>query len=348
MDLPLSGVTVVAVEQAVAAPLASRHLADLGARVIKVERVDGGDFARDYDHVVHGTGAHFVWLNRGKESIAVDLKTAEGRDVVRRLVDRADVFVQNLAPGAAARLGFAADVLRAAHPELVVVDLSGFGTGGPMDSTSPTTCSCRRGRPRLDHRHPGDPGEDGRADRGHRRRHVLLPGGPRGAAAPVAHRRGRHHRGVHARGDGGVDGLPALQPAVHRRAAPPDGAQPRLDRPVRRVPDAGRSGAHRRAERQRLAHAGHRRPRRTAARDDPRFATNVQRVRHRADCDAAVAARTSTWTSVRLAARLVAPAFRPRRSRTSTTSSTIRSCGPGTGGARSGPSTAGSPPCCHR
>ncbi len=114
MSLPLEGFTVVAIEQAVAAPLATRNLADLGARVIKVERIDGGDFARGYDHVVHGTGAHFVWLNRGKESIAVDLKSAEGRSIVRRLIDGADVFLQNLAPGAAERLGLGADELRSA------------------------------------------------------------------------------------------------------------------------------------------------------------------------------------------------------------------------------------------
>src|SRR4051794_2083647 len=130
---PLEGFTVVAVEQAVATPLATRGLADLGARVIKVERVEGGDFARDYDHVVDGTGAHFVWLNRGKESIAVDLKAPEGRDAVRRLVDQADVFLQNLAPGAAQRLGFGGDALREHHPELVVVNLSGYGIGGPME-----------------------------------------------------------------------------------------------------------------------------------------------------------------------------------------------------------------------
>ena len=130
--LPLEGFTVVALEQAVAAPLATRHLADLGARVIKVERVEGGDFARGYDHVVAGTGAHFVWLNRGKESLAVDLKSPEGVEVVRRLVARADVFVQNLAPGAAARLGLDAARLRADHPGLVVVGLSGYGSGGPM------------------------------------------------------------------------------------------------------------------------------------------------------------------------------------------------------------------------
>jgi itaconate CoA-transferase len=133
MSLPLDGITVVAIEQAVAAPLATRNLADLGARVIKVERVDGGDFARGYDHVVHGTGAHFVWLNRGKESIAVDVKTPEGRSVVRRLVERADVFVQNLAPGAAERLGLGAEELRAVQPALVVANLSGFGTGGPLE-----------------------------------------------------------------------------------------------------------------------------------------------------------------------------------------------------------------------
>ncbi|WP_040518444.1 CaiB/BaiF CoA transferase family protein [Gordonia neofelifaecis] len=131
--LPLDGVTVVTLEQAVAAPLASRHLADLGARVIKVERPDGGDFARAYDEAVHGTGAHFVWLNRGKESLAVDLKSAEGRDIVQTLIASADVFLQNLAPGAAARLCLGSDELRAAHPGLVTVDLSGYGTGGPFE-----------------------------------------------------------------------------------------------------------------------------------------------------------------------------------------------------------------------
>ena len=133
MTLPLEGITVVAIEQAVAAPLATRSLADLGARVIKVERIDGGDLARGYDGVVHGTGAHFVWLNRGKESLAVDLKSEQGRGIVRHLVDSADVFLQNLAPGAADRLGFGADELRCARDELIVVNMSGFGRGGPME-----------------------------------------------------------------------------------------------------------------------------------------------------------------------------------------------------------------------
>lgn len=131
--LPLDGITVVTIEQAVAAPLASRNLADLGARVIKVERPDGGDFARAYDTAVHGSGAHFVWLNRGKESIAIDLKTTAGRDVVHSLIRTADVFLQNLAPGAAERLGFGSAELRARHPDLVTVDLSGYGSGGPYE-----------------------------------------------------------------------------------------------------------------------------------------------------------------------------------------------------------------------
>ena len=130
--LPLEGVTVVSLEQAVAAPLATRYLADLGARVIKIERPDGGDFAREYDAAVHGLGSHFVWLNRSKESVALDLKTQVGRDVLTALVATADVFVQNLAPGAAERLGFGAADLAARHPRLVVVSMSGYGESGPF------------------------------------------------------------------------------------------------------------------------------------------------------------------------------------------------------------------------
>ncbi|MFD7420763.1 CaiB/BaiF CoA transferase family protein [Streptomyces californicus] len=129
--LPLEGVTVVAVEQAVAAPFATRQLADLGARVVKVERPDGGDFARGYDTAARGLASHFVWCNRGKESLAVDLKDPRGLAIVRELVAGADVFVQNLAQGAAARLGLDAASLCAAHPRLVAVDISGYGAGGP-------------------------------------------------------------------------------------------------------------------------------------------------------------------------------------------------------------------------
>ncbi|MGW0121932.1 CaiB/BaiF CoA transferase family protein [Streptomyces sp. NPDC003327] len=129
--LPLEGITVVAVEQAVAAPFATRQLADLGARVVKVERPDGGDFARGYDTAARGLASHFVWCNRGKESLAVDLKDPRGLALVRRLVADADVFVQNLAQGAAARLGLDAATLCAAHPRLVAVDVSGYGAEGP-------------------------------------------------------------------------------------------------------------------------------------------------------------------------------------------------------------------------
>src|SRR6266581_4769694 len=113
--LPLKDITVVAIEQAVAAPFATRQLADLGARVIKIERPDGGDFARGYDTTVKGLSSNFVWLNRSKESLTLDLKRPEGLQVLARLLERADVFVQNLAPGAAERLGTAPADLRARH-----------------------------------------------------------------------------------------------------------------------------------------------------------------------------------------------------------------------------------------
>lgn len=129
--LPLGGITVVAVEQAVAGPLATRHLADLGARVIKIERPGEGDFARSYDDTVHGLASHFVWLNRGKESIALDLASDDGRRVALELADRADVVLSNLAPGAMDRLGLGAAALRSRKDELVVVTLSGYGEAGP-------------------------------------------------------------------------------------------------------------------------------------------------------------------------------------------------------------------------
>jgi itaconate CoA-transferase len=129
--LPLRDILVVSVEQAVAAPFATRQLADLGARVIKIERPDGGDFARSYDTTVKGLSSYFVWLNRSKESLTLDLKRPAARDVLARLVDRADVFVQNLAPGAANRLGTTAATLRARHPRLIVCHVSGYGSSGP-------------------------------------------------------------------------------------------------------------------------------------------------------------------------------------------------------------------------
>ncbi|MEV0238511.1 CaiB/BaiF CoA-transferase family protein [Streptomyces sp. NPDC050674] len=128
---PLTGVTVVSLEQAVAAPYATRQLADLGARVIKVERPGGGDFARRYDTTVHGHSSYFVWLNRSKESLTLDLKDPRGKEILHDLLDGADVFVQNLAPGAAARLGLDAATVTGRRPGLIPCTVSGYGTTGP-------------------------------------------------------------------------------------------------------------------------------------------------------------------------------------------------------------------------
>ena len=129
--LPLEGLLVVALEQAVAAPFATRQLADLGARVIKVERAGTGDFARGYDQSVHGQSSYFVWLNRGKESVELDVKKPADRAVLDAMLARADVFVQNLAPGAAARLGLGAEQLTARYPRLISCSISGYGPDGP-------------------------------------------------------------------------------------------------------------------------------------------------------------------------------------------------------------------------
>lgn len=307
MTLPLDGVTVVTIEQAVAAPLATRNLADLGARVIKVERVEGGDFARDYDHVVHGTGAHFTWLNRGKESIAVDLKTGEGRAIVRRLAQRADVFVQNLAPGAVERLGLGAAELRSGSPRLVVASLSGFGTGGPMEQRKAYDMLIQAdaglisitGTPETPVK-TGIPTAD-------------IASGMYCAQAVLAALLRRHRTG-----EGAAIEVSMLEATVewmgyalytqmytgiqpprmglsHSSIAPYD-AFPTRDGQVligvqndsgwlTLVTDV--------LDAPELA-------------DDPRFATNVQRVRHRSACDAAVAAQTKRWTTAELDARLSA------------------------------------------
>ena len=128
---PLDGITVVALEQAVAAPFATRQLADLGARVIKIERPGEGDFARGYDENVRGMSAYFVWLNRAKQSLTLDLKHSTGREIMARLLAKADVFIQNLAPGATQRLGLGYAALEPGHPRLIVCDISGYGDSGP-------------------------------------------------------------------------------------------------------------------------------------------------------------------------------------------------------------------------
>src|SRR5215475_13361466 len=128
--LPLSGLLVVSLEQAVAAPMCTCRLADAGARVIKIERPEG-DFARGYDTLAKGESAYFVWLNRGKESVVLDLTKADDKALLERMLARADVFIQNLKPGAVAKLGFAIESLRRDHPKLICCSISGFGESGP-------------------------------------------------------------------------------------------------------------------------------------------------------------------------------------------------------------------------
>ena len=130
-ELPLSGITVVTLEHAIAAPFCTRQLADLGARVIKVERPGSGDFAREYDHRTRGLASHFVWTNRSKESLTLDLKQPRALDVLGELIAQADVLVQNLAPGAATRMGLSYEALREKFPRLIVCDVSGYGANGP-------------------------------------------------------------------------------------------------------------------------------------------------------------------------------------------------------------------------
>ncbi len=303
--LPLEGVTVVAVEQAVAAPLATRNLADLGARVIKVERLGGGDLARGYDHVVHGTGAHFVWLHRGKESMAIDHKSDEGRAVVKRLVLAADVFVQNLAPGAAGRLGLGSDELRVEKPELVVADLSGYGSGGPLEQRKAydMLIQAEAGLISITGT-PEDPVKTGipTAD---------IASGMYVSQAVVAAllRRFRTGEGAtievsmleatvewmgHALYTQMHTGKqPARMGVSHSAIAPSDKFPTRDGEVLIGVQnDSGwRALVTHVLEAPELA-------------DDPRFATNVARVSHRAECDAEVAARTRRWTTGQLDARL--------------------------------------------
>ena len=131
MTRPLDGITVVSLEHAIAAPFCTRQLADLGARVIKIERPGAGDFARAYDTRVRGQSSHFVWTNRSKESLTLDLKNPEAMAVLSSLLQSADVLVQNLAPGSAARMGLSFEALNATHPKLIVCDISGYGEDGP-------------------------------------------------------------------------------------------------------------------------------------------------------------------------------------------------------------------------
>jgi itaconate CoA-transferase len=307
VTLPLDGMTVVAIEQAVAAPLATRNLADLGARVIKVERLDGGDLARGYDHVVHGTGAHFVWLNRGKESLAVDLKTGQGRDIVRRLIDGADVFLQNLAPGAAERLGFGADGLRSTSAKLVVVNMSGFGRGGPMEQrkaydmlvqaeaglisiTGTPDAAVKTGIPTAD-----------------------IAAGMYAAQAVLAAllRRCRTGEGATidiAMLDATVEWMGhAIYTQMHTGAQPPRmGLSHSSIAPYDAYPTSDGEvliGVQNDLGWRALVTDVFEAP---DLADDPRFATNVSRVRNRHECDFIVASHTKRWSTTELDARLAA------------------------------------------
>ncbi|NLU83785.1 CaiB/BaiF CoA-transferase family protein [Rhodococcus sp. HNM0569] len=305
--LPLDGITVVALEQAVAAPLATRHLADMGARVVKIERVGEGDFARNYDDAVHGLATHFVWLNRSKESLAIDVKSERGRALLRSVIDGADVFVQNLAPGAADRLGFGADELRREHPELVVVDMSGYGSSGPY-----------RDRKAYDMLVQAESGL------------ISVTGTPDDAT-----KTGIPTSDIAA----GMYALTSILGALVRRATTGVGAAIEISmfdatvewmgHPMymrlygdRQIPRAGVGHAaivpydkYPTKDGELLVGVQNDRGWRTLAEDvldrpdlaaDPRYATNILRVRHRGEVDAAVARETVRFTTAELTERLAA------------------------------------------
>ncbi|MFF0557194.1 CaiB/BaiF CoA transferase family protein [Streptomyces sp. NPDC004266] len=303
--LPLAGITVVAVEQAVAAPFATRQLADLGARVVKIERPDGGDFARGYDTAARGLASHFVWCNRGKESVAVDLKDPRGMALVRRMVAGADVFVQNLAQGAAARLGLDATTLCATHPWLIAVDVSGYGAEGPYahKRAYDMLVQCEAGLVSVTGT-PGQPVKSGipAADIAAGMYAfsgvlaALVRRGATGRGGPVeislldslAEWMGHPlHHGMH----GGA--APARTGLAHAVIAPYD-AYPTTDGLVLLSVQNDR-------EWRRLAERVLGRP---ELADDPAFATNTARVAGRAATDAVVAAALAPLTAAEALARL--------------------------------------------
>ena len=187
---PLEGVTVVALEHAIAAPFCTRQLADLGARVIKVERPGAGDFARGYDQRVRGLASHFVWTNRGKESLTLDLKHPEARAPARALVlEHADVLVQNLAPGAAARMGLGSKRCSQLKPALIVCDISGYGDDGPYRDKKAYDLLIQSEAGFLSITGtPEEPSQGRHLDRRHRCGHVRVQQHAGGAAAAPADR----------------------------------------------------------------------------------------------------------------------------------------------------------------
>lgn len=304
-ELPLDGVTVVSLEQAVAAPLATRHLADLGARVIKLERIGEGDFARNYDTAVDGMASHFVWLNRGKESIALDLKSVDGVAIARELIARADVFVQNSAPGAAARLGLDLARLAQDHPALVAASITGYGDAGPLRDRKAydLLIQAETGLVSL----TGSPDEPAKTG---------VPVSDIAAGMYLAQsilaallRRGRTGRG------GIVDvsmfdataewiGHPMYVQMHTGRQTPRHGLGHAAIVPYDSFPTVdGRlliGVQNDRGWRTLMADVFGR----PDVADDPRFVTNTDRVAHRPECDAAVAAETARFSAAELASRL--------------------------------------------
>lgn len=306
-ELPLAGITVVALEQAVAGPIATRHLADLGARVVKVERPGEGDFARHYDDAVHGLATHFVWLNRGKESLAVDLKSDRGLRIVRELIARSDVFLHNTAPGVVDRLGLDADTLRAGDPRLVVVNISGYGTGGPrkdrkaydMLVQAESGMVAVTGTPETPTK-TGVPNAD-------------IAAGLYAATSVLAALFRRERTGEGAvvdvsMFDSAVEwmGHPLYMQLYSDRQIPRMGLSHAAIAPYDAYPTADGEiliGVQNDRGWRVLVDDVFGSP---ALADDPRFATNVERVRHRTECDAAVAAHTGGWTTEALDERLAA------------------------------------------
>ena len=291
-EAPLAGITVVALEQAVSAPMCTRTLADFGARVIKVENPDGGDFARHYDDVVNGLGAHFVWVNRGKESLTLDLKSDLGIDTLHRLLDRCDVLVSNLAPGSTARLGISPDDMAQRHPEVIAVEIDGYGKGGPISHKRAYDLLVQAESGRRGHGYGGSAGEAGSA-RGRCVFRTLCGTVSDGVVVRQRYSRSKHPPPVqvslfdtmadvmgyqlHIARHAGIDQQPL---GMSSPAVAPYGAYHTLDGQIAGL------GTTNDKEWQRLAGTvlG-----RDDLADDERFATNADRVAHRDEVDEAIA-----------------------------------------------------------
>jgi crotonobetainyl-CoA:carnitine CoA-transferase CaiB-like acyl-CoA transferase len=220
MNRPLHGITVVALEQVIAGPFCTRQLAELGARVIKIERPGGGDAARDYDRTVKGQSSHFVWVNRSKESLALDVKHPQAQPVLEKLLQKADVFLQNLAPGAAERSASARPRCARSIPKLIWCGISGYGTGGPYAAKKAydLLVQCEAGL--LSVTGSADqPAKAGISVADIAGRHVRLILDPRGTVPAAGRGRGRDAGHHHVRVAGRMDGLPGLFHRLRRRGA---------------------------------------------------------------------------------------------------------------------------------